>query len=50
VLKNVFSDENIIENNTFVYGKHRSKGIRGNYYQNLIFLKVEVGLSVKHNK
>jgi hypothetical protein len=42
VLKNIFSDENIIENNTFVYGKHRSKDIRDNSHQNIIFLKLKL--------
>jgi hypothetical protein len=46
VLKNVFPDENIIENNTLVCGKHQNivpKSIRNNSHQNLIFLKLKLG-------
>jgi hypothetical protein len=46
--KNLFSDKNIIENNTRVHEKHQNivQVHKGNSYQNLIFLKLELACSV----
>jgi hypothetical protein len=46
--KNLFSDKNIIENNTRVREKHQNivQVHKGNSYQNLFFLKLELVCSV----